>query len=323
MKKGLLFGSLLALLLTAASAFAGVPSGVRNLALTPGCNAYEADGGSLLGERDNTGRGSESFVVRVSDGRGELIYDLVIEVPIGGRYDFEGGSRYRYPLRARANPLTLTVISLSGRGLAAQTLYTNTANCATLPGGSAAAAVAADPNNLPRLTNAPGVAEANAAYAIVNTDNLNLRTGDAVRYARIGIIDGGTSLILLGTNGAEQADSIWWYIEVGGVRGWVKGEFIAVRGDARGLGVIDTRGALGEPFFIMGTANLLRTVPSPGASVICTVPGGINYIVIAKDAAEASWFKIEAACNGASVVGWVPAEAGFLRNEGDAAIPIP
>ncbi|MDZ4766019.1 MAG: hypothetical protein SGI73_15845 [Chloroflexota bacterium] len=320
MKKGLLLlGMLLTLLFTVVS----VSAGARNLVLTPDCTAYDAAGGTLNGERDNTGRRSESFVVRVSDGRGELIYDLVIEVPVGGRYDFEAGSRYRYPLRARANPLTLTVISLGGRGLAAQTLYTNTANCATLPGGSAAEAVANDPNNLPRPVNAPGVAEANAAYGIVNIDNLNVRTGDAVRYARIAIVDGGTTLILLGTNGAEQADSLWWYVQVGGVRGWVKGEFIILRGDASDLNVIETRGALGEPYFILGVDNLLRTVPSPGASVICTVPGGINYPVIGKDATEASWFKIEAPCNGVTVVGWVQAEAGFLRNESDAGIPVP
>lgn len=320
MKKGLLiFGLLLALLIMAT----GVYAGGRGLALIPGCAAYTANSGTLLGERDNTGRRNESFVVRVSDGRGELIYDLVINVPIGGRYDFEAGSRYRYPLRARANPLTLTVISLSGNGEAAQTIYTNTQNCATLPGGDAAIAIANDPNNLPRLTNPPGLAERNAAYGIVNTDNLNLRTGDAVRYARLAILDGGTTLILLGNNGAQQADSLWWYVEVGGVRGWVKGEFVIIRGDASGIGVVNTRGALSEPYFILGVANLLRTVPSPGASVICTVPGGVNYTVIAKDATQASWFKIEAACNGATVVGWVPAEAGFLRNEGSVSIPIP
>lgn len=298
-------------------------AGARNLNLVPGCTSYLANGGSLIGERDNTGRGVESFVVRVRDGSSRLIYDLVIDLPIDGRFDFTSGARFRYPLNPRANPLRLEVVSSAGNGVSARTLYTNTATCVTLPGGSEGDALAFDPFNLPRPTNPPGVAEANEAYGIVNTDNLNLRTGDGLDYARIAVLDGGTTLILLGRNGANTAGGLWWYVEVGGLRGWVKNEFIILRGDASGIGVSDERGALASVYLILGVDNFLRTVPSPGASVLCIIPGGINYPVLAKDAVQASWFEIRADCGGRAVTGWVPAESGFLRNESGRDIPIP
>ncbi len=315
---------LLALLLGAAllMSISSVHAGARNLDLIPGCAGYRAVSGTLIGERNNTGRGVESFVVRVRDGRGALVYDLVIDVPIGGRYSFPAGALLRYPLPVRANPITLTVTSLGGNGQDALTLYTNTADCGAL-GGEPVLFVTGDPNRLPRLTNPPGLAEAGAAYAVVNTDNLNLRTGDDIRYARIAILDGGTALILLGSNGARTADALWWYVEVGGVRGWVKNEFIVIRGNTAGIPVVETRGALAVPYFILGAPNFLRTVPAPGATVLCRLPANINFPVLLKDAAQASWFQIEAACGGETVIGWVQADAGFIRNEGGVVISTP
>jgi hypothetical protein len=319
MKKiGLLAVLIGALLLGISSVYAGA----RNLELIPGCTGYGVNSGTLIGERNNTGRGVESFVVRVRDGRGALVYDLVVDVPIGGRYSFPVGALLRYPLPVRANPITLTVTSIAGNGQDAVTLYTNAADCGAI-GGEATLAVAGDPNRLPRLTNPAGLAESDAAYGIVDTDNLNLRTGDSVRYARIAILDGGTTLILLGNNGARTADALWWYVEVGGVRGWVKNEFIVIRGNTAALPVIETRGALAIPYFILGAPNLLRTVPAPGATVLCSLPANINFPVLQKDAAQASWFQIEAVCGGATVLGWVQADAGFIRNESGVAIPTP
>jgi hypothetical protein len=315
---------LLALLISAALliGISSVHAGARNLDLIPGCTGYRVGGGTLIGERDNTGRGVESFVVRVRDGRGELIYDLVIDVRLGGRYSFPAGALLRYPLPARANPITLTVTSTAGGGQNAVTLYTNSADCSRL-GGEADLPALGDPNRLPRLSNPPGLAEADAAYGIVNTDNLHLRAGDGVRYARLAILDGGTPLILLGNNGASDADSLWWYVEVGGVRGWVKNEFIIIRGNTANLPVVETRGALAVPYFILGTPNFLRTVPAPGSTVLCSLPANINFPILRKDAVQASWFQIEAVCGGAPVVGWVQADAGFIRNEGGVAIPTP
>jgi hypothetical protein len=315
---------LLALLIGAALLIgtSSVRAGARNLDLIPGCAGYRVGGGTLIGERDNTGRGVESFVVRVRDGRGELIYDLVIDVTIGGRYSFPAGALLRYPLPARANPITLTVTSTAGSGQDAVTLYSTSADCGTID-GEAGPPVLGDPNRLPRLTNPPGLAEADAAYGIVNTDNLNLRAGDSVRYARLAILDGGTTLILLGNNGGRTADALWWYVEVGGVRGWVKNEFIIIRGNTAAIPVVETRGALAVPYFILGAPNFLRTVPAPGATVLCSLPANLNFPVLQKDAAQASWFQIEAVCGGAPVVGWVQADAGFIRNESGVAIPTP
>jgi hypothetical protein len=172
----------------------------------------------------------------------------------------------------------------------------------------------------PRPVNPPGLAELLPGYAIVNTDNLFLRSGDNADYTPVGIVDGGTRLVVLGSNGGDP--ELWWYVEVGGLRGWAKSEFLILRGDLRGLPIVPVQGEISPPTLYIGVENPILTVPAIGAGVVCVLPGGLLYPVIAQDTLEASWYQLEVNCNGTIVQGWIPASAGLLRNTGRVDIPV-
>jgi hypothetical protein len=160
-------------------------------------------------------------------------------------------------------------------------------------------------------------------YAIVNTDNLFMRTGDSPEFTPVGILDGGTRLIVLGSNGRfSSTDELWWYVEVGGLRGWVKNEFLILRGDLRGLPIVPVVGEISQPTLYVGVNNPLFNSRSVGARVLCEIAGGQLYNVLAVDDVEPTWFLIEATCNGVQVNGWLPADRGILRNTGGVPINI-
>lgn len=177
--------------------------------------------------------------------------------------------------------------------------------------------------NPPRPVNAAGVAVGRSAYGVVNTDNLFLRQGDSTDYAPIGILDGGTELILIGTNG-QSGNNFWWYVEVGGLRGWAKGEFIALRGDASDLPIVTARGTFTPASFYIGGENWLYSAPDYGSQELCLLPGNLFYVVIGQDRnASPDFYQITGACDtGAVLTGWIPAPNGILRNTAGLSIPV-
>ncbi|MCS7071566.1 MAG: SH3 domain-containing protein [Anaerolinea sp.] len=172
----------------------------------------------------------------------------------------------------------------------------------------------------PRPINDPLLLIGEPGFLIVNTDNLNLRSGPGPEYSQIAVLDGGTRLIALGTNGDFRR--LWWYVEVGGLRGWVTNEFVIIRGDLRGLPVVPVRGELARPTLYIGVRNTLYSAPSPYSDPICDVGGDLFYYVLGADARAASWYLIEAECFGAAVTGWIQADRGLLRNPAGVALPI-
>jgi uncharacterized protein YgiM (DUF1202 family) len=327
-------------ILAAQTAFA---ASANTLAFTPGCTGFVSRGGSILPDRDNTGRAREVLQFRVTDGEGNLIYENFAQFPLNERVVYEAGTFYAYALRPAANPILVQITSPAGNGLPAQSLYEGVGNCYTLPSvggdfvitseqallqlllsepldGRTAPSVEAN-TAPPRPVNPPGLAELLPGYAIVNTDNLFLRSGDSAEYTPVGIVDGGTRLVVLGSNG-ESENGLWWYVEVGGLRGWAKSEFLILRGDLRDLPVIPVTGQISQPTLYIGVENPILSVPMLGAGVVCVLPAGLLYPVIGQDAIEASWYQLEVNCNGTSIQGWIPADAGLLRNTGNVIIPV-
>jgi hypothetical protein len=172
----------------------------------------------------------------------------------------------------------------------------------------------------PRPVNNPVLLAGERGYLIVNTDNLNLRSGPGAEYSQIAVLDGGTRLIALGTNGNFQR--LWWYVEVGGLRGWVSNEFVVIRGDLRGLPVVPVLGELARPTLYVGLRAPLYSAPGIFSAPICEVDGNLFYYVLGADARVASWYLIEADCFGTTVTGWIQAERGLLRNPANIALPI-
>ncbi|MDZ4770852.1 MAG: hypothetical protein SGJ24_17130 [Chloroflexota bacterium] len=188
---------------------------------------------------------------------------------------------------------------------------------------AAPAAAQYDPNvELPRPTNSTQVIADQPGYLIVNTDNLNLRSGDSARTVPVAILDGGTELVVVGFNG-RSGDRAWWLVEVGGLRGWVKDQFVIVRGDLRGTPIADSDGTILSPALYIGVTAPIFDILSVEGTIICNVPGNRFYAVVAQSRADdPTWYKIRALCAGQTVEGWVFAQRGILRNSANVSVPV-
>jgi hypothetical protein len=180
-----------------------------------------------------------------------------------------------------------------------------------------------DPNvPLPRPVNPQAAVDAERGYLIVNTSALHLRSGDSARTEPVAILNGGTLLLVRGING-RSGDAAWWFVEVGGLRGWVKDSFVIVRGDLRGTPIVNSAGTILSPALYIGVRAPIFDILTAGGKVVCQVPGDRFYGVVAQNRAESpSWYRIRAVCDGAPVEGWVFAQRGILRNSGGVTIPV-
>ncbi|MAS37508.1 MAG: hypothetical protein CL610_26160 [Anaerolineaceae bacterium] len=328
-------------------AVAGVNAGEGNPGYTVGCEGFRSDGGQLVLNRDNTGAQSEAFVVSAIDGAGNIIYEPEYDVFfVGTTVTIEPGTEASWTSSPIYNPLTLRVVSPAGNGLDAQVIASAIGTCEGLSGFGAIDMLAAFARNAvlrltgeayvlqpsdgetsmplplnaapPRPVNPDGLAASQPGFAVVNTDNLFLRTGDSVRYEVIGVLDGGTELVVLGRN----EDRSWWYVQVGGLRGWVRSEFLVLRGDLTGIPEVPVTGDYATPSLYVGyPGNQLYALPLAGTSTLCSLPGNTSFEVIGRTS-NSAWYEINAVCDGVSVAGWLPADLGFLRNPGFVEIPI-
>jgi hypothetical protein len=321
----------------------------RRVRFTVGCTGFTSQGGELLLNRDNTGAGREAFVVTAFDGAGNTILEPRLDsFFVGGTVAWQNGEFFAWTSRPRYNPVSLQITSAEGHGQGIQVIYTVTGICQGLPsyasqlldsGGrlitSFVSAILpatgetgpALPVNTvpPRPINPPGLAESQSGYLVVATDNLYLRTGPGIEYAPIGIVDGGTFLVALGFNDADlpaNNDAFWWYVQVGGTRGWVKGTLVIIRGNLSGLGEVPVIGVPYTPTVAIGfTGNPIFATPRLSTR-LCTLPGGLEHRIVGRNQAATLW-QIETTCeNGQQVTGWIPAEYGLLRNLGGVDIPV-
>jgi hypothetical protein len=334
----------LALLLMAALLPVSAGSGTFSIDLT--CSGFVSNGSEMLLTRDNTGALSEAFVVTAIDGAGNNIFAPVSDVfYVGGTIVWPDGDTYEWTRAPLYNPLRLRVISLAGNGLPEMVVYEASADCAglspfgridvdeafarerllALP-GEAFVLQPADgetsetvPLNAapPRPINPAWLTAEQPGFAVVNTDNLHLRSGDSYRFAPVGVIDGGTELVVLGRN----ADRTWWYVQVGGLRGWVSAEFLILRGDLTGIPEVPVLGEYTEPSFFLFIEQPLMALPLSGSPALCALPGNLAYPVVGRDAGS-TWFEVAAACDGVETSGWLMAEQGAIRNPAGVFIPV-
>lgn len=340
----IVMGALCVLLLVAGS---GVSAGTGNPSFVLSCQGFSSNGGQLALNRDNTGAQSEAFVISAIDGAGNTIYEPDYDVFfVGTTVTIEPGTSANWTRTPRYNPLVLQIVSPAGNGLGEEVIAEVVGNCEGLPGFGAinwitaftkeavrrltgeafvlqpADGVTSAPlelNNIPpRPVNPEGLAESQPGYAIVNTDNLFIRTGDSARYEVIGIVDGGTRLVVLGRND----DRSWWYVQVGGMRGWVSSEFLVLRGDLTGVPEVPVTGRFTPPSLYVGyPGNLVYALPIAGTGTLCALPGATSFEIIGRTS-NSAWYEIVFTCDDAELTGWLPAELGILRNPANVAIPV-
>ncbi len=105
--------------------------------MTWGPFTYQAD-------RDNTGGpppGAEAYTLEARDGAGVQLYRVVNP---GLLLSFPGpipdaGATTPYSMPPTANPITFTIVSHAGNGLAEQLIFSASGSCATLPPAAMAA----------------------------------------------------------------------------------------------------------------------------------------------------------------------------------------
>lgn len=322
----------MALLLMVIGTAAVHGAGTRGLNWAVGCEGFTNVGGGIILDRDNTGTGDEAFSISATDGLGNQIFGPLRDASeVGTEIYLSEGVFFRYGALPVANPITVTLTSLAGNGLAAEVIYTATGNCDEI--GSAATTEDIDMENLqdvgltspsvplngtaPRPANEEVFFGSDDNYLIVDTVTANLRSGDGPQYTIVGQVDGGTNLIVLGRNPARS----WFYVRADDIRGWINASLVIIRGDLTELPVVPSRGEIYPPRLYVYSTNPIRLSPSSTSLVLCSVGGDLEYPIIGQNA-NGSWFRIRTECNGRPVNGWIRSATGALRNSGDLTIPV-
>lgn len=306
-------------------------AGQRNgLVFRVDCDGFISRGGELIFNRDNTGAGREQIIITATDGAGNVIYAPTTEsFYVGSKLTLPPGLFFGWTTAPTANPLYVQIVSPAGNNLNLQTIYATVGNCAGLEtvvndeialneilDGRTSPSVPLN-TTAPRPTNPGNAVRNQPGYLIVNTDNQNIRSGDGPEYTIVAKVDGGTELFVLGRNKART----WWYVQVNDILGWVRGDLTIIRGDLTNIPIVPVTGEISRPtLFLYSKANLLA-LPIEGALTVCEIPGNLEYYIIGRNV-RATWYELEATCNGSAVTGWVLAEAGGVRNPAESFIPI-
>lgn len=155
-------------------------------------------------------------------------------------------------------------------------------------------------------------------YLIVNTDNLNVRTGPGAEYTVLTVLNGGTELEAIG----RTEDFEYWYIHYEGLRGWIPAGLVIIRGDLTGTPVVVTQGEIIQPTWINGAEGnpIFAELPHDGVPA-CTLPANTEFRVVGRSGGG-NWYQILANCNGEPIIGWVEQELGLFRNPAGVVLPI-
>lgn len=307
---------------------------VDNLQFSITCDGFSFQGGSVTLTRDNTGNGREQFSIGAIDGAGNIVFTPVVDSAlVGTRLDFTTQGSYRWLAPPSANPITISVVSLSGNSATQQILYTQSGNCSGLPVGTVSGVVV--PSGSPGSLTSPSVPigapvpvptsdteriEQLLGYAIVNTSFLNLRTGDGPEYTKVAVVRGATRAVVLGRN----REFSWWLLEVGGIRGWANAEFLILRGDLTDVPVLEAQGEL-QPFTALTflPQPIFREKSNLNRDFICNVVPG-EHTLRARSAPDSpNYYLIQAPCeDGRIAIGWIGSDRLVIRNPAGQAVPV-
>lgn len=298
-----------------------------------GCSGFRSEGGRIVTNRDNTGQGREAFIITATDGNGNVIYGPVTETFLtGGQLSIPSGTFYNWGAAPQANPIMVTMTSIAGNQQGEQLFFQQTGLCSGLPSGGSGLGldllpvdgetspsvplntvppIASNVNNVEQVYNLSG-------HLVVNTARLNMRSGAGVQYTRVGVVTGGTELIVLGANNARS----WFYVQVGTMRGWVSGDYVVVRGNISEVSLLPGGGEIQPPRFILYLPQPLLAGPGTNTSVLCSLLANQEFNIIGRDP-EANWYQVQGSCSDGQVIqGWIRAEWGAVRNPARQRIPV-
>jgi len=164
---------------------------------------------------------------------------------------------------------------------------------------------------------------------VVNTSNLNVRSGPSVAFSVIATVRGGTQLAVLG----RAKDDVWLLVEGTFGRGWLNRELTIFRGNYSTVPIVEDIGAFAPPAqinpgiapanpvvpsnpetvsgnrVIVNTGNLnVRSGPGAAFGSIATVRGG-TQLAVRGVTTDGVWYLVE----GSFGQGWVNSEFVIFR----------
>lgn len=150
-----------------------------------------------------------------------------------------------------------------------------------------------------------------AARVIINTGNLNVRSGPGSQYASIAVVPGGTELDVIGF----APDSVWYQVRGNFGVGWVNSEFTIFRGNGRGIPIIRDFGSpqLARPSATITNAVTLYAAPNVTLGTIGALSGPLEVFIVARTASS-DWVQVETAIG----FGWV--QSALVRLNGDLTL---
>jgi len=167
-----------------------------------------------------------------------------------------------------------------------------------------------------------------AAVTAAATADIRIHTGPGTDFPTVGTLPQGTSVPVIGRNGAGD----WLYVQYAGLRGWIAGWLATVSGDLHTVPVVDQNGngatpppgatpiptgtpptqpgtpptqpptqpAPGAITGIATTTARVRSGPGTGYAPVGSIPSGATVAIVGRDAAGA-WVFIQYG----DVQGWV------------------
>jgi len=150
-----------------------------------------------------------------------------------------------------------------------------------------------------------------AARVIINTGNLNVRSGPGSEYASVAVVAGGTELDVIGF----APDSVWYQVRGNFGVGWVNSEFTIFRGNGRGIPIVTdfSNASLARPSATITNAVTLYAAPNPTLGTVGALSGPLDVFIVARTAAS-DWIQVETAIG----FGWV--QSALVSISGDLSL---
>lgn len=145
-------------------------------------------------------------------------------------------------------------------------------------------------------------------HVVVNTGNLNIRSGPGAQYSVVITVPGGTELPVIGM--AE--DRVWYLVQGPFGRGWVNQEFTLFRGSIDFVPIIrDFTATLSAPVAIVaGSAVTLYAAPGTNFGVIGNLAGPVEVAIVARTT-DGQWLQLNTSLG----FGWVVASQVIVRGD--------
>ncbi|MEO1287948.1 MAG: SH3 domain-containing protein [Chloroflexota bacterium] len=141
----------------------------------------------------------------------------------------------------RRGELAIVQLQDGGVGLIGAETFENRAGVTSVCTGvtdtvsSVTPGVSASTTTQATTTTGVPVPQVSGNRVVINTGNLNVRSGPNATFASIATVAGGTELAVIG----RATDGVWYFVEGTFGQGWVNSEFVLFRGDFGTVPVID------------------------------------------------------------------------------------